>query len=477
MATTSIWHVKGDLKKVVDYAANADKTANPDFDSAATGGDQGLTDVMTYATNPTKTEQQMFVTGINCDPVCARDQMNAVKHGFGKMGGIVAWHGYQSFKPGETTPEVAHSIGVELARRLWGDSYQVVVATHLDRGHLHNHLVLNSVSCADGRRYHRTGKDYRQLREASDALCREHSLSVIDNPKPGRAKHHAEWRAEQERRPTWRSVIKNDVDECIAKARDERQFFENLTTLGYEYKVGKDISVRPPSKERYLRLERNFGDEYSIEGIRKQIRAFSHRHLILPVPRHRSNGFKPPRKLPGWARGSIVALHRHYLYLFGYYQQRGGSGSNARMHWLLREEICKLDGFIDDSNLLGRENIHNLSQLHRFKDRCEGEITALIDERTGLRAKIRATAGAYNPYTTKDDPRYQEINQRLKKLRKEVAQALRIEERQRTLERRIDRIEADEQQRLQPENDRKEVLHGRDRAGHRPDDAHHAHGR
>jgi hypothetical protein len=472
MATTSIWHVKGDLKRVVDYVANADKAANPGFGGTDLDGDRALGAVTAYAADPSKTEQRLFVTGVNCDPESACDDMNAVKRGFSNEGGIVAWHGYQSFKPGETTPEVAHEIGVELARRMWGDRFQVVVATHLDRGHLHNHMVLNSVSFIDGSRWYRKAEQYRQLRETSDALCREYSLSVIENPRPGKSKHHAEWQAEQERKPTWRSVIRGDIDECIARARNERQFFENLAALGYGYKVGKDISVRPPGKERFFRLERNFGEGYSIEGIRAQIRAYSHRHQILPVPKRRSSGFKPPKKLPVFARGSIVALHRHYLYLLGYYQMRGEGGSNARMHLLLREEIRRLDGFIDDTRLLGREDIHNLAQLHGLRDRCESEIDALIARRAALRSAIRAAAGGGNSYTTKDNSGYQQINQRLKKLRKEVAQCTRIEERQRTLEQRVDRIEQDERLRLQPTTNREEAMrNGRDRTGHRPDDA------
>ena len=215
MATTSIWHVRGDLRRVIEYARNEEKTAGsgPGDDSVSSGESaQALANAVAYAADPTKTERQLFVTGINCDPKSACEDMAAVKRGFNKEGGIVAWHGYQSFKPGEVTSEVAHEIGVRLAGRLWGKHFQVVVATHLDKGHLHNHLVLNSVSLTDGHRYHRTAKDYRLLREASDALCVEYGLSVIDSPAPGQAMHYAEWQAEREGRPTWRATVKRDVD-------------------------------------------------------------------------------------------------------------------------------------------------------------------------------------------------------------------------------------------------------------------------
>lgn len=156
---------------------------------------QGLSDVIDYAVNSEKTqaadgEQEeilhSFVSGVNCHPRTAREEMLAVKRRFGKENGTVAYHGYQSFAPGEATPELAHEIGLRLARQLWGDRYQVVVATHLDKAnHLHNHFVVNTVSFIDGIKYHRTAKDYHDMQAASDALCREYGLSVIEDPQYG----------------------------------------------------------------------------------------------------------------------------------------------------------------------------------------------------------------------------------------------------------------------------------------------------
>ena len=250
MAVTSIWRVNGWLGKVVVYVENPEKTANPEFYD---NGDmterecQGLDDVIAYAVNSRKTEQhkedsdvvERFVSGVNCHPATARAEMLSVKKRFGKEDGTIAYHGYQSFAPGEATPEIAHKIGVELAQRLWGDRYQVVVATHLDKAnHLHNHFVLNTVSFVDGIKYHRTAKDYLDLQAVSDALCREYGLSVIENPQPGKGKQYGEWRAEQEQRPTWRGIVRSDIDEVIRQSMTERQFFENLHRKGYEVKAG-----------------------------------------------------------------------------------------------------------------------------------------------------------------------------------------------------------------------------------------------
>ncbi len=180
MATTAIWKVKGNLGQVVNYAANPDKT------TFAPDEMQNLRDVMDYATQDYKTEEQRYVSGVNCAPEIARDQMMMVKRQFGKEGGIIAFHGYQSFAPGEVTSEQAHEIGVELAQRLWGAKFQVVVATHLDREHIHNHFVLNSVSFVDGKKYNDCKSTYALMRQTSDQLCREHGLTVIEEPEQGR---------------------------------------------------------------------------------------------------------------------------------------------------------------------------------------------------------------------------------------------------------------------------------------------------
>ena len=201
----------------------------------------------------------------------------------------MAFHGYQAFASGETDPATAHEVGVALAQELWGGRFEVVVATHLDKAHLHNHFVVNSVSFADGRRFHRDAACYRAMREASDELCREHGLSVVESPGRGGARHHAEWRAEREGRPTWRSLVKADVDEAVGRAASMRQFHANLRAMGYDVKVGKDISVRPPGKERFVRLRRNFGDAYSQEGIGARILANSRQRCPSagrgPLPR------------------------------------------------------------------------------------------------------------------------------------------------------------------------------------------------
>ena len=138
MAVTKLWPIRGRVDSPLNYAANEEKTANPGWDKSSL---QNLTDVMHYAADEDKTEKQFFVSGVNCNPAIARDQFVTVKKQFDKEDDIVAYHGYQSFAEGEVTPEQAHEIGIELARRFWGDGYQVIVATHLNTSHVHSHII------------------------------------------------------------------------------------------------------------------------------------------------------------------------------------------------------------------------------------------------------------------------------------------------------------------------------------------------
>lgn len=167
MAVTKLWKIKGSIASPIRYIKNTDKTKNPNFSQNDL---QGLRDVMNYATNDFKTEKQYYVSGINVSSDLAREQMIMTKKRFGKEDGIVAYHGYQSFKAGEVSPDVAHEIGVKLAKELWGDNLEVVVATHLNTNCVHNYFVMNSVSFKDGKKFNHDKAAYRKMREVSDKL-------------------------------------------------------------------------------------------------------------------------------------------------------------------------------------------------------------------------------------------------------------------------------------------------------------------
>ena len=435
---------------------------------------QGLSDVIDYAVNSDKTQaskesteaMQQFVSGVNCHPATARDEMIAVKKRFGKEDGTVAYHGYQSFAPGEATPEIAHEIGIRLAQQLWGEKYQVIVATHLDKAnHLHNHFVVNTVSFVDGIKYHRTEKDYYEMQKASDALCREYGLSVIENPQRGKSKQYGEWRAEQEGRPTWRGIIRKEIDEIIRQSMTERQFFDNLKKRGYEVKVGKDLSVRPPGKPRFVRLERNFGENYSLAGIRRRILAQQRPERPLPEPKQQvrravlRGSLKSARKITGFR-----ALYFHYCYLLGIFP-KNRPVSNKRLHFLLREDLAKLDAITEETRLLVGHRIDTDEQLFSYKESLEQKIETLTTQRKALYREQRTVAVKSNPVRLSEvKAEISSISKELAGLRREVRLCDDIAVRSGVMREKIKAVRKDAQSRGK-ENNRNEQFRRRGGTG------------
>ena len=460
MATTSIWSVKGWLGKLVIYVENPNKTTNPQYYEKAELSEkqaQTLLDVIDYAADPSKTDSaihdeniethQQFVTGINCLPTTARDEMQAVKKRFGKEDGVIAYHGYQSFAPGEADPKTAHEIGIRLAKELWGEKYQVVVATHLDKeNHLHNHFVVNTVSFVDGIRYHRTGKDYHDMQVASDNLCREYGLSVIENIQYGKSKHYGEWKAEQEQRSTWRGFIKADIDEAIRMSLTERQFFRHLEEKGYEIKMGKDISVRPQGKERFVRLMRNFGEEYSIENIRRRILSQYIPEKPLAEPERKTRHYrmqgsmKSARKITGFR-----ALYFHYCYKLGIFP-KDRPQNRKRLHFLLREDLLKLNNISQEVRLLVRHKIDTAEQLSLYKNGLEVQIEKLSAERKALYKKQRTVKCQSDPKLAEAVKKEIDgLTEQLKNLRREVHLCDDIAQRSGVITEKLKAVREDEQ--------------------------------
>lgn len=254
------------------------------------------------------------------------------------------------------------------------------------------------------------------MRVLSDALCREYRLSVIENPQYGKAKHYGEWRAEQEQRPTWRGLVRADVDEAIRQSMTERQFFDNLRKKGYEIKVGKDISVRPPGKERFVRLMRNFGEDYSIEAIRRRLLSQNRPERPAPdlprtVIRIRLFGsLEKARKITGFR-----ALYFHYCYLLGIFPKNKPRQNPKRLHFLLREDLRKLDAISDETKLLVRNRIDTAEQLFSYRSETRQEMESLVTDRKELYRLSRTVA------VKSDEGKTAEVKSQITAVSKEIA--------------------------------------------------------
>lgn len=404
MATTKIWPVKGRLDQVVGYINNPSKTENP------------IDEVIAYATREDKTELKYFVSGINCFVNTATEEMWAVKKQFGKEDSFLAFHAYQSFAKDEVTPQMAHEIGIKLSKKLWGDRFQIVVATHLDKeSHIHNHFVINSVSFIDGKRYYDNTGSYMNFRKMSDAICKEYGLSVIDNPKRGKSKHMGEYIAEKENRPTYRGELKKEIDRIIQDSMTMQQFFNNLKANGYDVLVGKDISVLAPGKERRLRLMRNFGEEYSYSNIQKKILENKYTYKKKKDPVNRSKHFSIIIKgIPKRRVGGLKGLYLHYCYLLGIIPKEPNKNKSS----LLRDEVIKMDKIFKEMKLLARYHIDTYEQLLFYKTKFKEEFDSLFLERKSLKNKQKGTENRET---------ISELTKKISKLRNEIRQIESIE--------------------------------------------------
>ena len=412
MAVTSLWRVRGYIGKVLLYAENPDKTANPEaIPSAADANREVLEDVIAYAGREAATNQRQLVTGVNCTAGTARSEMIAVQKRFRKEDGTIAYHGYQSFRKGEVAPEQAHRIGIRLAEELWGERYQVLVATHVDKeSHIHSHFVINTVSFVDGRKFYRSNEDYARMREVSDRLCREYGLSVVRRPE-GRRENYSAWSAEKNGKPTNRSLIRADIDRAIAASLTGAEFFRVLADMGYELKLtaesGKTLrrpSLRPQGSARFYRFDR-LGEEYTLDAIESRILERIRRQGLFPEDEQRQyrkyRADHPPRTK---AKG-IAALYYYYCYelhiLFRF------PASVPRLSAAMRQDLRKLDRLDEQTRFLEENQIETYADLDKYQGHASGKITTLTAERVDLRNKLKRTI------RTGDEPAVEEMKQQI----------------------------------------------------------------
>ncbi len=394
MAVTSLWRIKGDLNKLILYVENEDKTLSgepiSDADGSKTPNDV-LDSVISYIGRDSATGRKQFITAFNCELETAKDEMLDVKERFGKLGGVIAYHGYQSFSPGEVTPTKAHDIGKQLADEIWGENdFQVIVATHLDKkNHIHNHFVVNTVSIYTGIKYRRTKKDYQKFREASDRICLEHGLSIIHNPQQSRGMNYGEWRALKEGRPTVRGGIREDIDIAIKGCLTVREFFEAMQEMGYVIdNSGKYTKIKPPDHERFFRFQ-GLGAGYTVEDIQRRLYSNTEREFpTFEEQEPMENVLYKYTDIPG--SFTIIGFRPLYqTYVYGLKVTKERPSSNKRMHWLLRTEIAKLDRYIFQSELLCRHNIDTAEQLAAFKGSLTEQMSAIEDERRELKNELK----------------------------------------------------------------------------------------
>lgn len=274
MAVTGFWPVFKNLKATLDYADNPDKTTAPEY------LDEDLYAALRYAENDDKTDRKMFVGGINCSAQNAYAEMIAVQRRFGLRGKVVGYHGIQSFRKGEVTPEQAFAIGKETARQMWGDRYQVLVTVHLNTDNVHCHFVVNPVSFKDGAKFKNKIGDHKELRRISDEICREHGLSVLENSDFYSKGKKKEYWVHKAGKKTHRDYLREDVEYCLSFATNPKEFESQLYALGYTLLFGQGKALGAcRAAERHRLFQRSCQRAAAAER-RKSVSAV---HLGVPT--------------------------------------------------------------------------------------------------------------------------------------------------------------------------------------------------
>lgn len=394
---------KTDLGRVLEYIGNAGKTVTPDG-------------------------KAVLETAINCQLDTAYREMQATKRRWSKTGGVLGYHLVHSYAPGEVTPEQAHEIGVEFARQLLQGKYEAVVSTHLDHDHIHNHVLFNSVSCIDGKKYRDNFQAYYgDIRGTSNALSRKHGLSVIQ--PEGSGKSYAEWDAEKQGKATVRGLIRQDMDAIIGQSFTYATFLSGLRKQGYEIKYGpngKHTAVKPPGGSRFIRLD-SLGEGYTEAEIKARLSAgrTGKKAELTSVCASITSPIQPRRyRIAG---GNIYsqkrqkatgfrALYLYYLYFLGFQKP---AHSRKPVPFPVRKEVTKLHRYQRQFRLLQAYRIDTESQLSMLMDALQAEIDALTLRRRGLYGKQRRGEAVANEI--------EEINQSLRPLRQRLKRCAQIE--------------------------------------------------
>ena len=378
MATTKLWHIKGRLRDLIEYVENPAKTVDPSM--------QDFFNVFCYAQNPNKTDKGEYVTAINCVKEIALEQMILTKKQFCKDDGYIAWHGYQSFKPGEITPEQCHAIGIQTAQEMWGNQFQIIVTTHLDKEHLHNHFCFNSVGFRDGRKYNYSKAERRRFMEVSDRLCLEHGLSVIRNPK--KAPSRPVWLDEQAGKPTRYNIYREDFINAAEGSRTVDQMMRYLIRMGYEVDfTGPKWKMKLPQYRYFTHIE-TLNPKWTPEFVRAHMGGRTRYGLVRPVV---TASRQVPEDLRDAWKPGVKSTHIYRLYIWWQYQLGVlPKGTDYKpMSPFMKEELRKLDQYTREIQYMGANVIKTLDDLQADLAETEAELERLRTIRTKLQNQIR----------------------------------------------------------------------------------------
>ena len=349
--------------------------------------------VINYGKNGDKTDNGILVSSINCSVDTAYEEMALTKKFFHKEDKTIGYHIIQSFKGNEVSPSMANQIGIELAQELWGDKYQIIVCTHINKENIHNHLILNSVSFIDGKKYHNGKEDIYFLKETSDNLCFKYGLSIVTTPRAEKEKEFRQKNIDNfNRRDEKIQKIILDIDEAIKSVKKYSDFKLFLTAKGYSNikDNGKYFSLKSPYYSRNVRIDRVFGERYSVQRIKERI--YYNVKEDIPVANLDKKYYKKIYTGPRINRfllqtSSFYRLYVHYLYLFGVLPAKNEYKEISPEYY---KQKRKNNMIFEEINFLGRNNFKSVKEVENYMDNLENQLPELKGKRELLWKKHKS---------------------------------------------------------------------------------------
>ena len=358
-----------------------------------------------YICNPEKTDGKLLVSSYGCAAETADIEFSWTRRHAIDKGTNLGRHLIQSFQPGEVTPEQAHEIGMELAKEILGGKYEFVLTTHIDKDHVHNHLIFNAVSFTDHKHYHSNKRSYHYIRRTSDRICKEHGLSVII-PGQAKGKSYIEHQAAQAG-ISYKAKLKAAIDRLIPASADFEDLLLRLQREGYEIKRGKYVSCRASDQERFARMK-TLGVDYTEEAITARIAG-------------RSRPSRQPKQ-----RDDRIRL------LYDLQTKQGGLQHWAKLQNL--KQAAKTMNFLTEHGISSYGELESkLTTISARRDTAHAEIKR-IESRSAELALVMKHAGTYRQLKPLYE-RYRKSNDKEKFLRGHESEIILFEAAARELKR------------------------------------------
>lgn len=427
IATCGIWKISSNLKQVIDYTTNEDKTEAKD--SFIDNLHKDITN------NDISSELNNYVSGINCSPKYAFEEMKLVKESFGKDNGILGYHAFQSFKEGEVNPELAHKVGIQLAEEMWGDRFQVLISTHTNTENIHNHFVINSVSFLDGKKCEYSRSSYAELRHLNDSICQEYGLSVLEEKTTRKNINYANYiKNNNDGKINYYSITKTDIDYAIEEAVSYKDFINLLKGLDYSvYERYGKLSVKAKDYKKSIRIERRFGENYSIDNIKKRINEINKNRLLNNNYSYQRSYTIEPRNKKKYQ--GLQGLYRYYCYILKIYPK------NIRKYKLspaMKIESRKLDELSNQAIFLAENNINTKEDLLTYRQSIINEIDGMITSKDKLLYRLKTIDNEVDKEEIKI--KIQNITNKSKSLRNKVKLCNEIENRTEKMEKDLNEL-------------------------------------